>query len=182
VRDPGSITVCFGGGISVDAVYLGGHHEACLAHGEHAVMTYQIGGPKGTVVVGGVVLRLSGGPHHGAEYRTPDPFLLGGLFHVGMPLPVFAEIENTRRPVVFSGNVMAMDLQLDDRSPLARAYREAASFAGAGVNDEHVDVLIDLVRSGDRSAFDDLAMAVGVRRDKLDEVWDGTVKRINHGR
>ena len=42
----------------------------------------------------------------------------------------------------------------------------------------HVDVLIDLAKQGEEATFKDLAQTLGVPAAKLDELWAGTVRRV----
>lgn len=46
---------------------------------------------------------------------------------------------------------------------------------------DHVSTLLDLARQGDETTFKDLAACVGVPKDQLDEMWLGTVRRVQKG-
>jgi hypothetical protein len=41
-----------------------------------------------------------------------------------------------------------------------------------------VATLVDLARDGDRETFVEIAAMNGVRKDRLEELWDGTRKRL----
>lgn len=46
------------------------------------------------------------------------------------------------------------------------------------VHGEHVEVLIDLARSGEELTFKELAAALGVNPESIDVLWQGTLRRL----
>jgi hypothetical protein len=46
------------------------------------------------------------------------------------------------------------------------------------VEKTHIETLLDLARHGEEATFKDLAQTLGVPAEKLDELWTGTVRRV----
>lgn len=46
------------------------------------------------------------------------------------------------------------------------------------VEKTHIETLLDLAKHGDEAIFKDLAQTLGVPAEKLDELWAGTIRRV----
>lgn len=66
----------------------------------------------------------------------------------------------------------------EDRRLPDPSYEE--SLPWNAVEASHVDVLIDLAKQGEETTFKELAQTLGVPAERLDDLWTGTVRRVQH--
>jgi hypothetical protein len=64
-------------------------------------------------------------------------------------------------------------------SYLSEERADPAWYLADTVHPDHVEVLLDLARTGHEAEFKELAGAVGVPRKDLDDMWQGTTSRLH---
>lgn len=114
-----------------------------------------------------------------ARVRWISPVINGPVDSLPGPQPYISEII----PLRYIGGRIELTAPISGEPgrPIFWGIDYAADPVPAAAQD-HIDTLLDLARTHREQDFRDLALMVGVEREQIDALWDGTVRRLNLSR